>query len=109
MAQYMFQLAYTSDAWKAMVENPQNRLEAIRPLIESLGGKIQNAWLSFGEYDGVVIFDLPDNVSAAAFAATVAAGGAARAAKTTPLMSIDDAVAAMQKAKETSGYKPPSA
>lgn len=109
MPQYMFQLAYTSDAWKAMVQNPQNRLEAVRPLIENLGGKVQDAWLTFGEYDAIVIFDLPDNVSAAAFAATVAAGGAARTAKTTPLMSIEDAVAAMKTAQGASGYKPPSA
>lgn len=109
MAQYMFQLAYTSDAWKAMIANPQNRLEAIRPLVEGLGGSVQNAWVTFGEYDAVVIFDLPDNVSAAAFAAIVAAGGAARAARTTPLLSIEDAVAAAEKAKGVSNYRPPSA
>ena len=109
MAQYMFQLDYTSDAWKALVQNPQNRLDAVRPLIESLGGTVLNAWYTFGDYDVVVMFDLPDNVSAAAFAAIVSAGGAAHRTKTTALMSVEDAIAAAEKARGASSYRPPSA
>lgn len=109
MAHYMLQLAYTSAAWNAMVEKPQNRLEAVQPVIESLGGRVESAWLTFGEYDVMLVFELPDNVSAAAFAAVIAAGGAARAIQTTPLMTIEDAMAAMQKANGIRSYRPPAA
>ncbi len=52
MPQYLLQAAYTTDAWAAMVKKPQNRLDAVRPIIEKLGGKLEGGWLAFGEYDG---------------------------------------------------------
>jgi uncharacterized protein with GYD domain len=61
--------------------------------------------LSFGDYDTVVIMEMPDNVSAAAFAAAIAAGGSCKSVKTTPLLSPEEGVAAMKKAG-SSGYQP---
>src|SRR5215831_14526611 len=107
MPQYLLQAAYTPDAWNAMVKSPQNRLEAVRPVIERLGGKIEGGWLSFGEYDVTVICQMPNNVSAAAFSMAAAAGGAVKAVKTTPLMSMEEAIEAMRKAGGA-GYRPPS-
>jgi uncharacterized protein with GYD domain len=107
MAYYLVQAAYTPDAWTAMVKSPQNRIEAIRPVVEKLGGKVDGGWLTFGEYDAVAICQLPDNVSAAAFSMAASAGGAVRAFKTTPLMTMDEAMAAMRKAAGV-GYRPPS-
>jgi hypothetical protein len=49
---------------------------------------------------------MPDNVSAAAFSVAASAGGAIKAIKTTPLLSLEDGVEAMKKAA-TAGYKPP--
>ena len=40
MSHYLFQAAYTSDAWAAMVKNTQDRIEAIRPVVEGLGGTL---------------------------------------------------------------------
>ena len=68
MPHYLQQVAYSQQGWEALVANPQNRIEAVRPAIEKLGGKIEAAWFSFGDYDVIVIADLPDNVSAAAIA-----------------------------------------
>jgi uncharacterized protein with GYD domain len=107
MPQYLLQAAYTTDAWAAMVKNPQDRLEAVRPVIEKLGGKIDGGWLSFGEYDVAVVCQMPNNVSAAAFSMAAAAGGAVKALKTTPLMSMEEALEAMRKAGGA-GYRPPS-
>ena len=39
MPQYLVQVAYTPESWAKMVKNPQSRLEAVRPAVESLGGK----------------------------------------------------------------------
>jgi uncharacterized protein with GYD domain len=55
MARYLFQASYTSEAWASQVNNPQNRVEMIRPVIERLGGRLESASLSFGDYDVVVI------------------------------------------------------
>jgi len=83
---YLIQVAYTPDAWAAMVNQPQNRIEAVRPVVEKLGGKFEHAWLAFGEYDIVAVVELPGNTDAAAFSMAVAAGGAVKAFKTTPLL-----------------------
>jgi hypothetical protein len=42
----------------------------------------------------------------AAFALAAAAGGALKAVKTTPLMTIEEGIEAMRKASGT-GYRPP--
>ena len=106
MASYMIQVAYTSEAWATLVKSPQNRLEAVRPAIERLGGKIEGSWLSFGEYDAVIVAQMPDNASAAAFSIAVSAGGAVKAMKTTPLMTAEEGLDAMKKAS-SAGYRPP--
>jgi uncharacterized protein with GYD domain len=105
MAQFLVQVAYTSEAWATLVKSPQNRIPAVSAVVQKLGGQLLHGWLSFGDYDTVVVMEMPDNVSAAAFAAAIAAGGACRSVKTTPLLSADEGVAAMKKAG-SSGYQP---
>jgi uncharacterized protein with GYD domain len=106
MAYFLLQGGYTAEAWKTLVQNPVNRTEAVRPVIEQLGGRVESSFFAFGEYDVVLIMEMPDNVSAAAFALAVAAGGAFKTHKTTPLLSMEEGVEAMRKAGET-GYRPP--
>ena len=105
MPHYLQQVAYSREGWEALVANPQNRIEAVRPVIEKLGGKIESAWFSFGDHDIVVITEMPDNVSVAAIAMAFAAGGACKSVQTTPLISPDEALQAARKAKEC-GYRP---
>lgn len=106
MAHFLLQVAYTAEGWAALVGHPQNRLEEVRPVVEQLGGTVDNQWMAFGEYDVVALLQLPDNVSAAAFSIAVSAGGAIRAAKTTPLITVEEGMDAMRKAGEV-GYKHP--
>ena len=106
MAKYLFQAAYTSEAWAAQLQNLQNRVEVIRPVIEGLGGRIESVYFAFGDYDVVGIVDMPGNVSMAAFSIAAAAGGALKTVKTTPLMTVDEGLEAMRQASGT-GYRPP--
>src|SRR5579875_3704884 len=96
---YLIQVAYAPEAWTAMIKDPQNRLEAVRPAVEKLGGRFEHAWFSFGDYDLVGVVEMPDNTDAAAFAVAVAAGGACKAFKTTPLLTMQEGVEAMTKAQ----------
>ena len=107
MPHYMVQAAYTRDAWGGLVKSPQDRAEALRPAIERLGGKLVSFYMSFGEYDALVIAEMPDNVSAAGVSIAAAAGGAVKAIKTTPLMTVQESMEAMRKAGQA-GYRPPS-
>src|SRR5882724_209355 len=108
MPTYMVQASYTSTAWSRLVQRPENRMEALRPVIEKLGGKLHAWYYCWGDYDVVVLFDVPDNVNAAAASMAVAAGGAVKDIKTTPLMSPDEGFDAMLLA-QGAGYRPPGA
>jgi uncharacterized protein with GYD domain len=104
MPHYLAQVSYTTESWHSLVQNPQNRIDAVRPSVEKLGGKIENGWFAFGDYDLVLILQMPDNVSAAALSIAAAAGGSVKNIKTTPLLSAAEAVEAMKKAAG-SGYR----
>ena len=78
-----------------------------RALCEAAGGKLIGAWLCFGEYDAVLIADMPDAESWSAVALAVTAGGAIGSGKTTVLMSGSQGVEALKKAEKVAkGYKP---
>jgi len=105
MSSYLIQVAYNPEGVAALIRSPQNRIEAVRPAIERLGGKVHGGWFSFGEYDVVIVASFPDNVSAAAASMAFSAEGAVKVVNTTPLISAEEAVEAMKKASQ-SGYKP---
>src|SRR4029453_8620602 len=106
MPTYMVQAAYTSTAWGKLVQRPANRLGAVRPVIEKLRGPLHAWYYCWGDYDVVMFFDVPDNVNAAAVSMAVAAGGAVKEIKTTPLMQPDEGFDAMLLA-QGAGYRPP--
>ena len=108
MPLYMYQAAYTSESWAAQIKNPQNRVETVGPqLCQAVGGKFVGGWLCFGDYDLVLIADVPDNESMAAVALGVAAGGAIKASKTTVLMTGTEGEGALKKADAVAkAYKP---
>ncbi len=106
MPTYMFRESYTSDAWAVQIKNPQNRMQVARQIIEAQGGKLLSAYYAFGEDDVVLIAEFPDNVSAATVALTVAGGGAAKAFKTTVLLSVEEVLEAMGRA-DRAAYRPP--
>ena len=104
MPHFLHQVAYSTQGWEALLAHPQDRVEAIRPSIEKLGGRVKSAWFAFGDHDVILITEMPDNVSAAAIAIAFAAGGACKSVQTTPLLSVEEAVLAMRKAGQT-GYR----
>lgn len=106
MPNYLVQGVYTSKAWSVMIRNPQNRAEAIRSVVESLGGAVESAYLALGEYDTLAIIQMPNNVTAAALSMTLMAGGAFETVKTTALITLEEGTNAMKKAKKAA-YQPP--
>ncbi len=99
MPLYMYQAAYTSESWAAQMQDPQNRVEAVgRKVCEAVGGNLVGGWLCFGEYDLVLIADVPDNESMSAIALGVGAGSAIKASKTTVLLTGAEGVEALRKA-----------
>jgi hypothetical protein len=55
-------------------------------------------WYAFGDYDGYTLWEAPDNVSMAATALAIGAGGALSSVQTTVLLTVDETLAALKKA-----------
>jgi uncharacterized protein with GYD domain len=105
MALYLYQAAYTPESMAAQIKNPQDRIEAVRPALEAMGTKFLAAGYPFGEYDVLVVFEAPDDTTAASLAMAVAAGGAVKSAKTTRLLTGQEWVESLRKA-QGSQYQP---
>lgn len=97
---YMTQFAYTPEAWAALTREPADRSAAVRALMESMGSRLVSFYHSFGEYDGVIIFESLDESTAAAGILAAISPGHIKTVKTTPLLSVEDAMEAMRKAGE---------
>jgi uncharacterized protein with GYD domain len=106
---YMLEVAYTPEAFRAMIANPTDRKAAAEKVIGALGGKVHQFFFAFGRYDVVVIIEAPDDTAMAAGAMVVAASGALSGGRTTKLMTAEEGMAAMQAAGKAAGaYKPPT-
>lgn len=68
MALYMVQFTYTTEASAAMAKNSQDRSIPVREVVERLGGRFIGMYYCFGEFDGVVLAELPDDSTALALA-----------------------------------------
>ena len=112
MHRYAGYFKYSDAAVKAMTENPQDRAAQVVKLYESFGGKMENIyWFpTGGEYDGMVIGQLPDDVTVEALGLMVRSLGNTPGFKNIPLMTSEEFKAAMEKAKSVkSAYTPPTA
>ena len=104
MAKYLVQAKYTDAGLKGLLkEGGSKRHEAVEKAVKGLGGTLESFYYAFGDVDVLGIADLPDNVSATAFALLVTAGGGATV-KTTVLITPEEVD---QATKKTLDYRPP--
>ena len=106
MPLYLTRFSYTPETWAKLIKNPEDRREAAKQYIESVGGKLHGFWYAFGEHDGYNLWDAPDNVSMAATALAIGAGGALGSIHTTVLLSVEETLAALQKASAIKYRRP---
>jgi uncharacterized protein with GYD domain len=106
MPQYMLQFAYTAEAWAALTSNPTDRSEIVGTLAQKLGCRMLGLYYHFGKYDGTLLFDAPDDMTANALVLATIAPGHLRATRTTRLMTPGEAVEAMRKARGA-GFEAP--
>jgi uncharacterized protein with GYD domain len=121
---YLVQFSYTSEAWADLLrdDTKRDRIAAVKPIVEGLGGCFpeivfpceyppvvqEGKWASFGDHDVVALIAFPSDRAAAAFAMTISQGHGVKSFKTTPLLSWDEARAAMgDAAGQIATYRPP--
>ena len=106
MPKYMTRVSFTTEGVKGLQkEKPTQRRAAVAKLLESAGGKLETFYFAFGQDDGIAIYDLPDNVTAAALSVAANAAGHVHLS-ITPLMTAEEMDEAVYK---SSKYRPPGA
>jgi uncharacterized protein with GYD domain len=106
MPMYLTQFSYTPETWARLTRNPEDRRDAARTYIESVGGALHGFWYAFGAYDGYALWEAPDNISMAAVALAISSGGALSKFETTPLLTVEETLDALNRAAEVT-YRPP--
>jgi uncharacterized protein with GYD domain len=93
-----------------MIDNPGNRVTAAQAAGDKLGVKLEQYYWSFGDDDYLAIVDAPDDIAAGAFAVALGSSGSLRNVRTVKLITADEGVKLLQKAKTAKEvYSPPGA
>ena len=98
MTIYIIQGRYTEQAIKGMVAKPEDRASEAAKLAEASGTKMLNYFVTFGEYDFLVIMEGDDNVATMSALFAAASKGGVTDLRTTVAVTTRDARAAMEKA-----------
>jgi uncharacterized protein with GYD domain len=106
MPLYLSRFSYTPETWARLVQKPEDRREAARSYIESVGGTLHGFWYAFGAHDGLTLWEAPDNVSMAAVAIAIGGGGALSSFETTVLLTVEETLEALHQAQAVQ-YRPP--
>jgi len=105
MALYMYQASYTAKSMAAQLKDPQDPVDAISSALGDVGAEIVVAAFPFGEYDLLVVYEAPDDMTAASVAMAVAAEGEVKSAKTTRLLSGQEWLESLRKRRVVSARR----
>jgi len=108
MSKYLVKATYSPEGARGVISGGGGtaRVDAIRDLLESVGGSVESFYFAFGGSDAYVTVDAPDNVAVAALAMTIGASGSVTALETVVLLSADEIDEA---ARRSPRYRPPGA
>ena len=106
MPMYLTKFSYTPETWAMLIAHPEDRRRAAQAYIESVGGTLHGFWYAFGAFDGINLWEAPDNVSMASVALAISGGGALGSFETTVLLSVEETLDALSRAQSV-GYKAP--
>ncbi len=106
MPMYLTRFSYTPETWARLAKHPEDRRDAARSYIESVGGKLHGFWYALGEYDGYNLWEAPDSVAMAAVAIAISGGGALSKFETTELLTVEETLEALGRV-ETVRYRQP--
>ena len=97
---YITQGRYTRDAIKGMIIKPEDRTDAVGRLLAKAGGKLIGHYLTFGEYDFLVIAEAPSETQMAAVLLAAGSSGGVTDLRTTVAMTSTDAKGAFAAASD---------
>jgi uncharacterized protein with GYD domain len=77
MPTYISLISYTDQGIKNIKDSPK-RLEATKKALKQLGGEVKAYYMTQGGYDGVLVFDVPNELALTTFLLTTGAAGNVR-------------------------------
>jgi uncharacterized protein with GYD domain len=106
MTRYLIEETGTPQGVSGLLQTPEDRTEAIRPIFEAVGGSLEQFYFSLAENTAFLIVDAPDQASLDAVMLAIFAGGALASYRVTPIISASEAVDLFKRAASVA-YRPP--
>ena len=88
---YITRGRYSAESIRNLVANPEDRLPAVRNLVEAAGAKLLNFYVTLGHYDFLVITEAPSAKEASAFILAAASAGSVTDIETTEAFTSSEA------------------
>jgi uncharacterized protein with GYD domain len=105
MGIYITQGNYTGSAMKGMVNNPEDRERVVAGLMESVGAKLLQYYVTTGEYDFLVVTESNSLQDIVAGLMVAGASGGVTNMKTVQALTTQEAKVAMERANlASSGF-----
>ena len=95
---FISQGRYSQSAIKGMIAKPEDRSKATSRLIKAAGGRLLSYYLTFGEYDFLLVAEAPNEGVMAAAVLAAASGGGVTDLRTTLAMTPAEAMKAFEAA-----------
>ena len=74
-----------TEAWTSLIRSPQNRAQALNGMLQELGARLVDMYFYYGEWDGFVVIEAPDDTT---FVASLLAGNAPGHLKATKISRL---------------------
>ena len=104
MSKYLIAANYTLKGLEGVrAKGAASRVDAIRTMVEGMGGSLESFHFAFGDTDVFVLAEMPDDKAAAAVAFAVSSAGGATT-RTTKLLTPEEVDAALALGVD---YRPP--
>jgi uncharacterized protein with GYD domain len=108
MPKYALFFRLSSQTIAAAMETPTDRAQVAERLCREAGGHLESYFWMFGEYDALVVAELPDSRAAAAVSLAVSGSGAFTGIRTHELIPASEINDRLAEAKRLASiYTPP--
>jgi uncharacterized protein with GYD domain len=107
MPLFITQGRFTHEYIRGGLAKPEDRHAVISRLIEQAGGKLVSLYITLGQYDFLVVSEMPDAKAASTLALVAAGGGGIEGSVTTQAFTAVEAKDMFEAAgRLAGGYKP---
>lgn len=106
MARCLLEVGVRPETFTKLMQTPEDRAKATRPVLEVFGGSLDEHCLVVGQAIVHLVGETPDEITIEAMTIAVLAGGAETSIKFAPILAAAEAMVAMQRAGDAMHRSP---